>query len=73
MSLTSLPPLLRDERALTQLVGSSNAVLSVPDPARAFVIAGLCHLSGRSPVLVGVPSGADAERLAHDLSVWLGP
>ncbi|MGH9067786.1 MAG: transcription-repair coupling factor, partial [Acidimicrobiales bacterium] len=73
MSLTSLPPLLRDERALTQLVGSPNAVLSVPDPARAFVIAGLCHLSGRSPVLVGVPSGADGERLAHDLSVWLGP
>jgi len=73
VSLRSLPPLLREERAIADLIGSPNGALAVPEPARAFVIAGLTHLSDRSPVLVATPSAADAERLAHDLEAWLGP
>jgi transcription-repair coupling factor (superfamily II helicase) len=70
--LRSLPPLLRDEPALTALVGATHAVVSVPESARAFVIAGLAHLSARAPILVVTPTGVEAERLAQDLGVWLG-
>ncbi len=72
MSLRTLPPLLRDEPALAGLAGASSGILAVPDTARAFAIAGLAHLTGRHPVVVAVPAMADAERLAHDLSAYLG-
>jgi transcription-repair coupling factor (superfamily II helicase) len=70
--LRELPPLLRDEPAFGRLIGASNAVLAVPEPARAFAIAGLAHLSGRHPIVAVVPTGTDAERLAHDLGAFLG-
>ncbi len=73
MSLRSLPPLLRDDPALAQVVGTTDAVLAVPEPARAVVIAGMAHLGGRRPILVAVPTAADADRLAHDLAAFLGP
>jgi transcription-repair coupling factor (superfamily II helicase) len=73
MSLRELPPLLRDEPAFSRIVGAANAVLAVPEPARAFAIAGLAHLSGRHPIVAVVPTGTDAERLAHDLGAFLGP
>jgi transcription-repair coupling factor (superfamily II helicase) len=47
--------------------------LAVPEPARAFAIAGLAHLSQRHPIVAIVPTGADAERLAHDLGAFLEP
>jgi len=73
LTLSDLPPLLRDEPAFGRLVGASNAVLAVPEPARAFALAGFAHLSGRHPILAVVPTGTDAERLAHDLGAFLGP
>ncbi|MDQ2826856.1 MAG: transcription-repair coupling factor [Actinomycetota bacterium] len=73
MTLRSLPPLLRRHPTLAGLAGASSAVLAVPEPARAFAIAGLAHLSDRHPVVVAVPTSTDAERLAHDLRAFLGP
>ncbi len=64
--------MLRSETSLTALLGSSTGVLAVPDAARAFTIAGLSHLSSRHPLVVAVPGGSDADRLTHDLRVWLG-
>ncbi|MCB0978031.1 MAG: transcription-repair coupling factor, partial [Acidimicrobiales bacterium] len=72
MALTDLPSLLRDEPALLQVLGRSAAVLAVPDPARALTIAGLATVGSRRPILVASPSTADAERLASDLSTFLG-
>jgi len=72
MPLTDLPPLLRDEPALTSVLGRASAVLAVPEPARAITIAGLAAVSGRSPLLVAVPTTGEAERLAHDLGAYLG-
>src|SRR5205823_3606656 len=69
---TSLPPLLRAEPALAALAGSSAAVVAVPEPARAITIAGLAHLSGRHPLVVAVPTSTEADRVAHDLRVFLG-
>ncbi|PLS76214.1 MAG: transcription-repair coupling factor [Actinobacteria bacterium] len=73
VSLRSLPPLLKGDESLGSLAGRSEAVLAVPEPARAFVVAGLTTLLDRHPVVVATPSATDAERLAHDLRAFLGP
>jgi transcription-repair coupling factor (superfamily II helicase) len=72
VTLQDLPPLLRDEPALAQVVGRSSAVLAVPEPARAVTVAALCHLSDRKPLLVAVPTSGDADRLVNDLQQYLG-
>ncbi|HET9733299.1 MAG TPA: transcription-repair coupling factor [Acidimicrobiales bacterium] len=72
MTLSGLPKLLRHEPAITALVGSSSAVLVVPEPARAVTVAGLAELSRRRPVVVAVPTAGDAERLVHDARAFLG-
>lgn len=72
MSLSSLPALLRNERALTRVIGASNATLAVATPAQAFVLAGLIRLGSRRPILVITPTGVAAEQLAHDLETLTG-
>jgi transcription-repair coupling factor (superfamily II helicase) len=73
VTLQDLPPRLRDEPAIADILGRSNAVLAVPEAARAITIAGLSHLSDRCPILVAVPTSGDAERLVNDLQQYLGP
>ncbi|MCU1454065.1 MAG: transcription-repair coupling factor, partial [Acidimicrobiales bacterium] len=73
MPLSDLPALMRDEPAMTQVLGRSDAVLAVPEPARALTVAGLATIGSRRPILVALPTTADAERLAHDLGTYLGP
>src|SRR4051812_16376984 len=73
MSLRDLPKLLRDDPALLEVRGRTNALVAVPEPARAFVIAGLVETTSRRPYVVAVPTTADGERLAHDLAAFLGP
>ena len=65
VSLGSLPPLLSGEEGVTRLAGASSAVLAVPDPARAFVVAGLVRLSSRRPFVVAVPTTPDAEPVSY--------
>jgi transcription-repair coupling factor (superfamily II helicase) len=52
-------------------VGST--ALAVPEAATAFVMAGVARLSERRPMLVVTPTVRDAERMAHDLTTFLGP
>ncbi|HEY6533164.1 MAG TPA: hypothetical protein VIY72_12715, partial [Acidimicrobiales bacterium] len=72
MPLTDLPALLADEPGLTSVLGRRDAVLAVPEPARAIVVAGLAHRSERQPLVVAVPTTGEAERLTRDLSAYLG-
>jgi transcription-repair coupling factor (superfamily II helicase) len=72
VSLRSLPPLLRRDETVADLAGARDALLAVPEPARAFVVAGLAELTTRHPLVVAVPTGTDAERLANDLRAFLG-
>ena len=70
--MRALPALLRDEPALASILGKPNAVLAVPEPARAIAIAGLARQTERHPIVVAVPTTGDAERLVHDLGAFLG-
>src|SRR5213595_550160 len=71
MALTELPALLQDDPALAALAGGSARVVAVSEAPRAFFLAGLARLTGRRPLVVGVPTTAEAERLAHDLRQFL--
>src|SRR5256885_10863361 len=73
MALTELPALLRDDPALAALAGGSARLVAVSEAPRAFFLAGLARLTGRRPLVVGVPTTAEAERLAHDLRQFLPP
>ncbi|MBT6971182.1 MAG: transcription-repair coupling factor, partial [Actinobacteria bacterium] len=72
MTLRSLPELLADEPALIDVLGRRHASLAVPEPARAIVLAALAQQSQRRPLVVAVPTGTEADRLAGDLSAFLG-
>jgi transcription-repair coupling factor (superfamily II helicase) len=72
-ALAPLLPLLRSDQAFTSLRDLRSAVVAVPEPARAFAVAGLAEASGRHPTVVAVPTNSEAERLAHDLAAYLGP
>src|SRR6516164_9421506 len=71
-ALAPLLPLLRSDQAFTSLRDLRSVVVAVPEPARAFAIAGLAEASGRHPTVVAVPTNSEAERLAHDLAAYLG-
>src|SRR5919108_4581865 len=71
MALTELPALLRDDPAFTELAGGSARVVAVSEAPRAYFLAGLARLTGRRPLVVGVPTTAEAERLADDLRQFL--
>jgi len=72
MSVRQLPTLTRDEPALLEVRGRTSARIAIPEPARAFVLAGLVETTHRRPYVVAVPTTTDAERLAHDLATFLG-
>ncbi len=72
-ALAALLPLLRNDETFADLRDLRNVVVAVPEPARAFAIAGIAEASRRHPTVVAVPTNAEAERLAHDLSAFLGP
>src|SRR5256885_10854873 len=71
MALSELPALLRDDPALAALAGGRARLIAVSEAPRAFFLAGLARLTGRRPLVVGVPTTAEAERLAHDLRQFL--
>jgi transcription-repair coupling factor (superfamily II helicase) len=71
--LVTLGPLLRDEPALTGLLGRADAVLAVPEAARPLVLAGLAHLSAHRPIVVATPTGTMALQLVDDLTQLVAP
>ncbi len=72
-TLRGLLPRLAEHPALLSLLGRRTATLAVPEAARAMAVAGLSAASGRRPLLVAVPTRAEAESLATDIAAFLGP
>jgi transcription-repair coupling factor (superfamily II helicase) len=71
--LGAVAPLLATDPAIESVLGRRSAVLAVPEPARAAAIAALVGATDRRPLVVAVPTTADADRLVNDLSLYLGP
>jgi transcription-repair coupling factor (superfamily II helicase) len=69
--LASLAPLLAEEPALRAVIARQPTV-AVPDAARAMFVAALAGVTSRRPLLLAVPTGAEAERLVRDLGQFLG-
>ncbi len=72
MSLDALLASLAPDEAVAELLSRPGAVVAVPEPARAFVVAGLAALGDARVVLVASPTAVEADRLAHDLSAFCG-
>ncbi len=70
--LERLPALLDDDEAVAACLGRRTASLAVAEPARAVVLASLARRTGRSPLVVAVPTGTEAERIVADLRLMLG-
>ena len=71
--LASLPKLLKEDAALSSLIGRRHGVIAVPEAARALITAALAARSSRRPIVVAVPTAQEAERLHHDLCMFCGP
>ena len=69
--LASLTSLLAEEPALRAVI-SRHTTVAVPDAARPLFVAALAETTSRRPLLVAVPTGAEAERLVRDLGQFLG-
>jgi transcription-repair coupling factor (superfamily II helicase) len=70
--LADLPRLLADDPALLAAVSGRADVLAVPEAARALFAAALHRVGGARPVVLAVPTAAEAERIAGDLRPMLG-
>ncbi|HUP74498.1 MAG TPA: transcription-repair coupling factor [Acidimicrobiales bacterium] len=70
--LAHLVDLVVDDDALVSVAGRRAGIVAIPEPARAIALAALAETSERRPIVVAVPTSADAERLAHDLAIYVG-
>ncbi|HEX5614000.1 MAG TPA: transcription-repair coupling factor [Acidimicrobiia bacterium] len=63
--------LASDDVVRAATAGAGNTV-AVPEAARALFVATCARVGVRRPVLLAVPTAAEAERVAHDLRAFLG-
>ena len=71
-ALAALPRLLSTDDAVVAVASGRVEVVAVPDAARPLFAAAVHELAGIRPVLVAVPTVAEAERIAGDLVPMLG-
>ena len=71
-ALAALPRLLAQDDAVTEVASGRADVVAVPEAARPIFAAAVHRLAGVRPVLVAVPTVAEAERIAGDLIPMLG-
>jgi transcription-repair coupling factor (superfamily II helicase) len=70
--LSGLPRLLADDPGVGAVASRSHEVVAVSEAARPLFAAGLHRLTGARPLLLAVPTAAEAERIAGDLVPMLG-
>jgi len=71
-ALAGLTGLLADDPIVAAATGGVGKPVAVPQPARALFAATLASATARRPVVLAVPTGVEAERLAADLREFLG-
>jgi transcription-repair coupling factor (superfamily II helicase) len=70
--LAGLTTLFAADPVVAAATGGSSRPVAVPEPARALFVATLARATARRPVVVAVPTGVEAERIATDLREYLG-
>ncbi len=70
--LAALPTLLAEDDAVAAVASGRAEIVAVPEAARPIFAAAVHRLAGVRPVLVAVPTVAEAERIAGDLVPMLG-
>ena len=70
--LAGLTGLLADDPIVVAATSGVGKPVAVPEPARALFAATLSAATARRPVVLAVPTGVEAERLAADLREFLG-
>jgi transcription-repair coupling factor (superfamily II helicase) len=70
--LAGLTTLLADDPTVVAASAGQGHTVAVPEPARAIFTATLANATARRPVLVAVPTRAEADRVAGDLRQYLG-
>src|SRR6478672_521354 len=70
--LAGLTNLLADDPIVAAATSGLSRPVAVPEPARALFGATLASVTARRPVVLAVPTGVEAERLAADLREYLG-
>lgn len=70
--LAGLVSLLADHPAIVDLAARRSPVVSISAPAQPLAVATLASVTDRSPLLVVVPTGIDADRLGGDLAAFVG-
>jgi transcription-repair coupling factor (superfamily II helicase) len=73
VSLRYLTSLFRSHPALADLLGDADVTVSIPEPARAYVLAALSELGSAPYLLVVTPTLREAEHLSHDLGAFAAP
>ena len=71
-ALAELPGLLANDPCVLVVASGRADVVAVPEAARPIFAAALHQLSGARPILLAVPTAAEAERIAGDLTAMLG-
>jgi transcription-repair coupling factor (superfamily II helicase) len=71
-SLSGLTVLLADDPVVAAATAGDARPVAVPEPARALFVATLARASARRPIVLAVPTGTEAERVAVDLRQYLG-
>jgi len=71
-ALAGLTTLLGADPVVAAATGGSSRPVAVPVPARAMFAATLASTTARRPVVLAVPTAAEAERLTADLREYLG-
>src|SRR4051794_24806982 len=69
--LGGLTALLQHEPAILTATAGRDRAIAVPETARALFAATVVRAGARRPVVLVVPTGIEAERLAHDLAQYL--
>ncbi|HTK15724.1 MAG TPA: transcription-repair coupling factor [Acidimicrobiia bacterium] len=71
-ALAGLTTLLGPDPIVAAATAGRARPIAVPEPARALFAATLATTTARRPVVLAVPTGVEAERLAADLREYLG-
>ena len=70
--LSGLAVVAASEPGIDAIAGQRDAVIAVPEVARATTLAALVANTKRRPVVIAVPTGTMAQSIADDLAAFLG-